>query len=378
MKSLILTSLYLFKDTVYRWKERPSSALSRLLVVFFLSLCALAFLANYVLSTKLLQDKLRANGADLVVLIDYGGGGSSNKTDLIKYELTKVVDADVLILNDMRLRGAINDQDFAIVEYGDEGLSGLKDFPLEQFPYLALLPADSDIPVGPATINVNGYSFNLVTRKVPSGHMLEKLYQYGIVLVPTGVLDAFDVKGEVKRYVVKVKEMTYENIKFIDQLLKNIARLDGSTCSVQSSERVLADLDVMLNNQTETRAGFSIGIAVIVGILLTALASMEFRENEYVYTLMKSFGVRPFLLVFTFIMENVFLVGLSFCAAVAFFMEVQKIILREFFKLGNTVLTLQELRDDILLLVISLGICVLVSSIPIAASAYREIGRVLK
>lgn len=46
MKSLILTCLYLFKDTLHRWKERPASPLSRILVAFFLSLCALSFLAN--------------------------------------------------------------------------------------------------------------------------------------------------------------------------------------------------------------------------------------------------------------------------------------------------------------------------------------------
>ena len=43
MKSLILISLYLFKDTLHRWKERPASPLSRVLVAFFLSLCALSF-----------------------------------------------------------------------------------------------------------------------------------------------------------------------------------------------------------------------------------------------------------------------------------------------------------------------------------------------
>ena len=128
----------------------------------------------------------------------------------------------------------------------------------------------------------------------------------------------------------------------------------------------------------ECRTGFSIGIAVIVGILLIALASMEFRQNEYVYTLMKSFGVRPALLVLTFIVENIFLIGISYAGAVWAFMKTQKIVLGEFFKLGDAVLTYADIRQDLWLLGVSLLICVLLSSVPVAFSAYRPIGKVLK
>lgn len=124
--------------------------------------------------------------------------------------------------------------------------------------------------------------------------------------------------------------------------------------------------------------GFSLGIAVIVGILLTALASMEFRQNEYVYTLMKSFGVRPVLLIMAFIVENAFLIGVSFAGAVWAFMKTQRIVLGEFFKLGNSVLTYADIRQDLWLLGISLAGCVLLSSIPVAFSACRPIGKVLK
>ena len=44
MKSLILTILYLAKDTLHRWCARISSPVARVLVVFFLTLAALACL----------------------------------------------------------------------------------------------------------------------------------------------------------------------------------------------------------------------------------------------------------------------------------------------------------------------------------------------
>ena len=156
------------------------------------------------------------------------------------------------------------------------------------------------------------------------------------------------------RYVIRVHEMTAANIQSIEETLNNIVRYDGSMTIVQTHVGLLKRLEVLMSNQMECRMGFSIGIAVIVGILLTALASMEFRQNEYVYTLMKSFGVRPLLLILTFIVENIFLIGISFAGAVWAFMKTQKIVLGEFFKLGDTVLTYADIRQDLWLLGISL------------------------
>jgi hypothetical protein len=112
--------------------------------------------------------------------------------------------------------------------------------------------------------------------------------------------------------------------------------------------------------------------------LLTALAGMEYRQNEYIYTLMKSFGIRPMLLVGAFIVENIVIVGASFAGALACFMYFQKIIVTQILKLGNYTLTLQEIRPEIELICYTLLGCILISSIPISVAANRDIGRVLK
>ena len=66
MISGILTLLYLAKDTVHRWFTRISSPLARVLVVYFLTLCALASLGSYVISTKIVRDKIIERGGDMV------------------------------------------------------------------------------------------------------------------------------------------------------------------------------------------------------------------------------------------------------------------------------------------------------------------------
>ena len=360
MKSLILISLYLFKDTLHRWKERPASPLSRVLVAFFLSLCALSFLANYVLSSKMLHEEIRKNGADLITVFDTVREGEASKRSLLQHELPLLHDCDVLALKD--------------------SCAFLADLELEEQSIVLLFnPGRSPLHPGPCAVSIGDFDFSLNASPLPENHLLGKLYPSGVILAPEGAFN-FELDSLMSnyRYVIRVHEMTAANIQSIEETLNNIVRYDGSMTIVQTHVGLLKRLEVLMSNQMECRMGFSIGIAVIVGILLTALASMEFRQNEYVYTLMKSFGVRPLLLILTFIVENIFLIGISFAGAVWAFMKTQKIVLGEFFKLGDTVLTYADIRQDLWLLGISLLGCVLFSSIPVVFSAYRPIGKVLK
>ena len=374
MKSLILISLYLFKDTLHRWKERPASPLSRVLVAFFLSLCALSFLANYVLSSKMLHDEIRKNGADLITVFDTVREGEASKRSLLQHELPLLHDCDVLALKDSPAGFArVGKAVFPILEYNMESCAFLADLELEEHSIVLLFnPGRSPLHPGPCAVSLNA-------SPLPENHLLGKLYPSGVILAPEGAFN-FELDSLMSnyRYVIRVHEMTAANIQSIEETLNNIVRYDGSMTIVQTHVGLLKRLEVLMSNQMECRMGFSIGIAVIVGILLTALASMEFRQNEYVYTLMKSFGVRPLLLILTFIVENIFLIGISFAGAVWAFMKTQKIVLGEFFKLGDTVLTYADIRQDLWLLGISLLGCVLFSSIPVVFSAYRPIGKVLK
>lgn len=381
MKSLILTSLYLFKDTLHRWKERPASPLSRILVAFFLSLCALSFLANYVLSSKMLHDEIRRNGADCIVVIDSARDGEPSKKNLMQHELPAVYDCDVLTLKDVPGGYAqVGKTSFPIMEYNLESCMFLSDLGLEEVPLVLLYRPDrSSLHPGPCVVSIGEFNFSLNAAPLPENHLLERLCPSGLILVPEGVFD-FGVNSFMgsSRYVIRAREMTAANIRKIEETLNNIVRYDGSSALIQAHGGMLSRLEALMGNQMESRTGFSIGIAVIVGILLTALASMEFRQNEYVYTLMKSFGVRPILLVLAFIVENIFLIGLSYAGAIWAFMKTQKIVLGEFFKLRDAVLTYADIRQDLWLLGISLFGCVLLSSIPVAFSAYRPIGKVLK
>ena len=371
----------MYKRQLHRWKERPASPLSRILVAFFLSLCALSFLANYVLSAKMLHDEIRKNGADLIIVFDTVRDEDPSKKNLLQHELPSLYGCDVLVLNDARAGVArVGKTVFPILEYNMESCSFLSALGLEDVATVLLYnPSRSPLQAGPCTVTIADFDFSLNASPLPEGHLLGRLYPSGVILAPEGTFSSGqEVPVENCRYIIRVHEMTAARIRDIEEVLNNMVRYDGSMTMVQTHVGLLDRLEVLMGNQTECRTGFSLGIAVIVGILLTALASMEFRQNEYVYTLMKSFGVRPVLLIMAFIVENAFLIGVSFAGAVWAFMKTQRIVLGEFFKLGNSVLTYADIRQDLWLLGISLAGCVLLSSIPVAFSACRPIGKVLK
>ena len=386
MKSLILTVLYLIKDTVHRWFTRVSSPLARVLVVFFLSLCALCFLGSYVISAKVIRDRIIHEGGDLVHAVIFPAEGQ-NVCLPSAAELDSLLDADSVELESL---GSLTvGERRSVPLYTFEFCRSGQMFPLmagEGAPTL-LCKATEGFPQGPTDVKLpSGEPGTVAVRHLPAEHPLMRLMPRGGILVsPDTALQLRDSQGKpagataVKHLLLRIRNpQSAADLEKAEILLNNAIRLEGANGSVSSASRLLREMDIVMGNQTQCRATFCLGIVAIVGILLTALAGMEYRQNEYIYTLMKSFGIHPLLLVLTFLAENAVLVGLSFAAAIEVFMRCQVIIVRQFFKTAQYTLTLDEIMPEIHLIAAALLVCVAFSAIPIMVAAHREIGRVLK
>ncbi len=379
MKSLILTVLYLAKDTINRWFTRISSPLARVLVVFFLSLSALSALGGAAISTKLVKDRILRQGGDLVF------ASMSTNPDIPSAFPTQQEISDLL-----------HADSYAVFYVASARTDDNKSLPVYTYDFnrsnqfLPLMPAsgnptilatgESKLAPGPNTITINGMQTDAFVRRMPEEHPLMRVLGNAAVLIQPDLLPptAASHRGS-EQAVIRVRELnSSEDIRKVEQFLRVFMQLEGRRGGVISVSRLLSEMDNVLSKQTQFRVAFCVGISAIVGILLTALAGMEYRQNEYIYTLMKSFGIRPMLLVGAFIMENLVIVGASFAAALALFMYFQRIIVMELLKLGNHTLTLQEIMPEIQLICYTLVACILVSSIPIMAAAGRDIGRVLK
>ena len=381
MISLILTILYLAKDTVHRWFTRASSPLARVLVVFFLSLCALCFLGSYVISAKAIRDKIRARGGDLVAaffMLPQDNTGAFLPT---RQETLQHLGADSVVIIPAGNAEVDERRYIPMITY-DFRRAG------QFMPMLSpgggptlLCPAENPpYPAGPLDVSVQNDSYTVMVRHLPGDHMLMRLQPGGVLLVPPEHLEYVN-QGRNMRYLrmlLQVQELeNAESLNRVCRYLETLKRLEGLEGSISSAAGLLEEMDIILSNQTQCRATFCLGIVFIVGILLTALAGMEYRQNEFIYTLMKSFGINPLLLVASFIVENLVLVAVSFGAAILVFMKAQRVIVAQF-KLGQYSLTIEEIMPEIQLISATLLLCILVSAIPITVAANRQIGRVLK
>ena len=379
MKSLILTSLYLAKDTIHRWFSRVSSPLARVLVVYFLGLCALCSLGSYALATKIVRDKIISRGGDLVMVTMSSDPEADKATVPSMAELDELLGVDAY---------AVSSLGSARTSAGDYINIYTFDFnQMNRFlPLMApgggptLLQAPGGkLPPGPADITIWGEAQTVFVRTMPEDHLLMRLMNgKGILVQPDSLPDTLKFPSYT-RIIARIRHLeSTESILRVEQYFRHYMRLEHATGIVVTASRLLQELESVLSKQTLCRLAFCLGISCIVGILLTALAGMEYRQNEYIYTLMKSFGIHPIMLVGAFIVENFIIVGASFAGAVATFMYFQKIIVSQLLKLGNYSLELAEIMPEIQLISLTLAICIFISSLPIIIAANRDIGRVLK
>lgn len=381
MKSLILTALYLAKDTVHRWLTRLSSPLARVLVVYFLSLCALAALGSYAITAKVVRDRIRRQGGDLVAMTASRVGDETVCLPTEK-EVGELLGADSLAVR--TLGYARNEKNLMVPIVSYDFRRAGQFLPLLSpggRPTYLTKPADDSPAPGPSTVLFNGMPLDVFVRYLPEDHLLMRLQDAGCIVVqPDNLPSALEQGGTgICQLILRIRNLeSSESILQVERYFRRFMRMEHLSGTVVSASRLLNEMDKVMSKQTQCRIAFCAGISGIVGILLTALAGMEYRQNEYIYTLMKSFGIHPAMLVGAFVVENLIIVGASFVAALATFMHFQEPIVADILKLGHYSLTLEEIAPEIQLISLTLLGCILLSCLPIVVAANRAIGRVLK
>lgn len=380
MKSLILTILYLAKDTLHRWCSRISSPVARVLVVFFLTLAALAGMGSYAISAKIITDRIIQSGAD-TVMVSALSTAESPTLFPTEAEIQQLFGAESACL--LALNSATGEDGRSIPIYSFEFRRTGQILPLlspNGVPTILINPEQQKLKPGPRTVLINNEKYDAVARYLPKGHLLNRLITHqALVLPPENLPPETDIFRASPILLLRLPNVSSAaDTQAVESYFQTYLKLDGKTPNIMSAAAIFTQLETALSKQLQCRIAFCLGISIIVGILLTALAGIEYRQNEYIYTLMKSFGIRPILLVGAFIIENLLLVMGSAAAALYVFMRSQQFIVTQLLKLGNYSIALPEIRTEIHIIGTTLLICVLLSAIPVFVAAHRDIGRVLK
>ncbi len=379
MKSLPSVLYYLLVDTLHRWVMRVSNPLARFLVVFCLSLCALTVLSHYLLSTRALEEQIRKNGGDMIVMARYCPPEEVVERDTLE-GLPRIEDGrECLILNEMFQNATIGRQNFKLVEYPLWGADLFSGVDMESETGVFVLPVRPEPGPSPEEVMLAKHRVRAVVMPEYAAQLLRKIYPNGGVFVPEGALSVLKNRlGVTRMYIFRFDRSDAATMRKFERKLLKLIELDGMSAQVRSSLELLEELESARANQQIYRMGISLGIGVIVCVLLTSISSMEFRQNEYIYALMHSFGVNRFLLVAMFVVENCVLVFGALAGAVAAFHYLTGFLIQEFLKMPGMALSVMDMRDDILLLLSSLLACIVVSTLPIVFAIFRPVGRVLK
>lgn len=378
MKSLILTVLYLAKDTLHRWATRISSPLARVLVVFFLTLAALAGMGSYAISAKIITDKIISNGGDTIMVTAMSTPENPTvfPTDA---ELQELLGTESYTLTAV---ASAEDENGHMPVYSFDFARMGQMLPLlnqNGVPTLLINEAHNHL-LGPCTVTINNNKLNAFAKKLPAGHLLNRVITQRALVIPP---DALPYGTEQRRgtpvLIMRLAQVTSaQDTQKVENYFRNYMKLEGKQATIASAASIFNQLEEALSKQLQCRIAFCLGISVIVGILLTALAGMEYRQNEYIYTLMKSFGIRPILLVGAFLAENLLLVFGSAIAALYTFLHTQQFIVTQLLRLGNYRISLCEIQTEVHIIGLTLLVCVFISAIPVLIAAHRAIGKVLK
>lgn len=379
MKSFPSVLFYLTVDTLHRWVMRVSNPLARFLVVFCLVFCALTVLSHYLLSARTLEGQIRKNGGDMIVMARYCPSSEVAALDPLEGMPRYAGGRECVILNELFQNATIRDRRFKLVEYPLWGAGLFQGMDVRPDNGVFVLPPRSEPGASPEEVMVTNHRIRAVVVPEYAAMALRKIYPNGGVFVPEGVLSALKMRtGLTRMYMFRFEQTEVASMRVLEKRLLKLIELDGWSAQVRSSLELLEELETTRASQQVYRMGISLGIGVIVCVLLTSISSMEFRQNEYIYALMNSFGVNRLLLVAVFMVENCVLVFGALACAVTLFHGLSGFLVKEFLKMPGMTLSVVDMRDDIVLLSVSLLTCIAVSTIPIVCAVFRPVGCVLK
>lgn len=375
MRGSLLIFAYLTRDTLHRWRMRLSSPLTRVLVVFFLSFCGLVFLSSYAISVKVLRERIGRSGADLVIATEVISGGTSVH-EMGRTLIPPSSDDYILhLFHEAFLPAQVGSSSSSLVELPPEMARLLPPGSKGGLLVLPEHPTEQRLPV---EVDINGYRLRAVSLPERMAGMLRKLWPGGAVLAPAGALPEWWKEGFIRRYVLKINHVDEEHIASWERTLRLLSQLEQRHMTIVSSAALLRELHALERTQYRFRVWVSLGISTIVCLLLTSLSSLEFRHNQYVYALLRSFGVGRSALFLSFLGENVVLVTAGFSGALAALRGAQSYMTETLYRSPGLQWSLRELENDIRTFCLAFSLCILVSGLPILAAICRPVGKVLK
>lgn len=309
MKYWISINTYLWKNIFNRWLESPLAPLSKIVLCFLLSLLSFIVIgllknAEEVLETQFNQREVLTS---IVTIHDTSRQDEIIKLDksLYREALFKKISPD----NDLDYfrRAGIAAKDaqgkyYPIVVCFSEPTFWQEEWGEFERPEVYFFCDDTDAPEGDLVIG----NFKFQPKRLPKVPLLATLAKgKGAVIVPYSLGRMLLTNGFSEMMVIRFNNI--ETMKSTHEKLEAYCAAENLNYSLFSALPLLMQLELFSKMQTYVRGGLAILIIIITAIVLGNQSLLEFREQQYQFALLRSFGSPLPLIMLAELMEKVLL-----------------------------------------------------------------------
>ncbi|MDX1680462.1 MAG: hypothetical protein R3242_07015 [Akkermansiaceae bacterium] len=288
---------YLWRNSLRRWIEQPLSLLSKLTVAALIGGLGAAMISGVDYLGARISDQLmnrdalhvnvqevvmpRSAGTDLGDEAEEAGWASLSTEQLTVMQISSV---------------AYSEDDRPVLLYA------VRNPEQHGYPNTLVLLTDK-FPEGTIrTVSLNGLRASAVAY-APRGDLIEKLAsRKGVLLGSYELLAPLIQNGYTRRHLLQARDV--DAVEKMNQVVETMRDLDGRRVYIYSSLDLLLQLREIQAMQHNIAIAVTLGSALTLGLILGAMAWMEFREERYLLCLIRSFGVGRLMLFGHAAVEN--------------------------------------------------------------------------
>ncbi|MFC4992947.1 hypothetical protein [Rubritalea tangerina] len=307
MKSWILISSYLWKDTWKRWFEQPGSVLARSLVTCIMVFLSVVFLVAMLVQVERLSMEVKEFGLDNLLVVETVSPDDLRR-QAVEGRFRELKNWGELLTVKKLLssaRSGTGDR-YGVVSYDDYDMVGLVQYLRYGYPIFIL---SSSLPEGLLVdLEFEGESVRGVVLKPDD--VAAQLLQGNTLFLPSEQVQAVEDKGYSKVYYLQ-RASGAPSISQLTQAIRQQVKRDGyGKVEVRSAAAIKEKLDRLQKQQGAMRLGMAFALGGAVALIYGTLSVLEFRQSVYVSALMRSFGVSRVFLGMRTLFENILIVNI--------------------------------------------------------------------
>ena len=290
MKSLILTIAYLWKDTWSRWFEQPGSPLAKGVVVAILSTLSAFLLIGFYLQEKTILNKIEALGANTIVLKDtsaqsQGSGGGSTTLKRLFQDLDPYGECIFIKMIPIVAKDSFN---------GVLPVITSEELEKKYTPTFVLF---SNTKPKNASVRLRLQNNYIDAIVLQSPDWIQASGFNEVLLIPKTWEKYYNNLGTADWLIFRDLSNQFPSLETIVSSIQKLKKSENlRALQIISPLKLRKELQKWQEKAKLWKQALIASLAVVIALICGTISVLEFRQNLYIYSLMRSFGISNILL----------------------------------------------------------------------------------